>query len=316
MCKTDLLRTALTIASAFLVFASLSFGQMPPNQVITGQNQKLKQQPDEFKNLLSAVEEAYKAPREVDKDVLDEIRKQYKSPSPEREAKIFREIRRLYALTSERELAIAVELRQAYEKKTPEQEDRVFREIRRGGQLPLGAIPLQTQTELAARLFAKFDQDGNKSLSNDEMSDTLRAQLRTWDSNQDGVLDMEEFGAYYRVGLKAVSAKVASGEIVLRAAPPSSVPSDNVVAPPPARVDDARPMIARVGRLPQGLPDWFAKYDTDGDGQVGLYEWVKAGRPVVEFQAMDRNGDGLLEAAELLRYLAEPARKADGTVAK
>jgi Ca2+-binding EF-hand superfamily protein len=64
------------------------------------------------------------------------------------------------------------------------------------------------------------------------------------------------------------------------------------------------------------LPDWFAKYDTDGDGQVGLYEWVKAGRPVVEFQAMDRNGDGLLEAAELLRYLAEPARKADGTVAK
>lgn len=66
-------------------------------------------------------------------------------------------------------------------------------------------------------------------------------------------------------------------------------------------------MIARVGRLPEGLPDWFAKYDRDADGQVGLYEWVKAGKPVEEFVAMDRNGDGLLEAAELLRFLAAQA---------
>src|SRR5262245_39459289 len=53
--------------------------------------------PDETKAMLKEIQEAYKAPLEVDKDIRDELRKQYQNPSPEREQKILREARRLYA---------------------------------------------------------------------------------------------------------------------------------------------------------------------------------------------------------------------------
>jgi lysophospholipase L1-like esterase len=51
------------------------------------------------------------------------------------------------------------------------------------------------------------------------------------------------------------------------------------------------------------LPEWFHRLDTDGDGQIGLYEWQASGRPLEEFQRMDRNRDGLLTANEVQRYL-------------
>src|SRR5262249_15447941 len=52
-----------------------------------------------------------------------------------------------------------------------------------------------------------------------------------------------------------------------------------------------------------GLPDWFAKLDTDKDGQIGLYEWLAAKKPIDEFKDMDRNGDGFLTPEEVLFYL-------------
>jgi hypothetical protein len=63
-----------------------------------------------------------------------------------------------------------------------------------------------------------------------------------------------------------------------------------------------RPTVYRRGKLPKGLPPWFAQLDRDGDAQVGLYEWMAAGRAVDEFVAMDLNGDGFLTAEEVLRY--------------
>src|SRR5262245_18242961 len=106
---------------------------------------KPKPPPDEFKAIVNALEEAYKAPFEVDEDILDELRKIYRNPTPESEGKIFREIRRLYNTTAEQEDSILSELRRAYSDPTGEQESRVFQLIRRNGQLPLGAISAQTQ---------------------------------------------------------------------------------------------------------------------------------------------------------------------------
>ncbi len=295
---------AATSVLAIAVAPSFSLAQDPSNKSNNGKD-RVKLPPDEFKAILNVVEEAYKAPREVDKDILDEVRKQYRNPTPEREARIFREIRRLYVVTADREQAILKELKRTYEQPTPEQEDRLFGEIRRGGQLPLGTVSLQAQSDLAARLFAKLDQDRNGSLNEDEQPEALRQERGKWDRNLDGLINLDEYLPYYQASLKSISAKVASGEIYLKAAQ-QDMPA--TIAPTPARtVEEPRPRIARVGKLPDGLPDWFAKYDLDRDGQVGLYEWVKAGKPVEEFLAMDRNGDGLLEAAELLRYLAAQA---------
>jgi hypothetical protein len=67
---------------------------------------------------------------------------------------------------------------------------------------------------------------------------------------------------------------------------------------PPRKV-----VVYRAGKLPKGLPGWFAQLDTDGDGQVSLYEWRMGNKDLDEFQEMDRNNDGYLTAEEVLRHL-------------
>jgi hypothetical protein len=74
---------------------------------------------------------------------------------------------------------------------------------------------------------------------------------------------------------------------------------------------DYRIICTRVGRRsgsyvltlraqpPKGLPAWFVELDTDGDGQVSLKEWYKAGKPLDEFLKLDRNGDGYLTEDEI-----------------
>ena len=67
-------------------------------------------------------------------------------------------------------------------------------------------------------------------------------------------------------------------------------------------------MVYRAGKLPKELPAWFAQPDEDKDGQVGLYEWKKAGRSIPEFEAMDLNGDGFITVEEALRYAKMKAK--------
>ncbi|HYV40050.1 MAG TPA: hypothetical protein VE988_30470 [Gemmataceae bacterium] len=74
-----------------------------------------------------------------------------------------------------------------------------------------------------------------------------------------------------------------------------------------------RPVVYRVGKLPNNLPAWFVQLDTDKDGQVGLYEWRHSNKSVEEFQLMDRNGDGLLTAEEVLFYVANLANTVNRT---
>ena len=74
-------------------------------------------------------------------------------------------------------------------------------------------------------------------------------------------------------------------------------------------------MVYRAGKLPPGLPAWFAELDRNRDGQVSLLEWQRGGKPFPEFRRMDRNDDGLLTVEELQRFLAlakgPPAASAD-----
>jgi EF hand len=257
--------------------------------------------PDETKAMLKEVQEAYKAPFEVDKDIRDELRKQYQNPNPDREQKILREARRLYATTPEQEERIVRELRRAYEAQSPEQEERVFTEIRRGGKLPVGTVPASVQNAQAERLFQRFDSNRDGVLGRDELPDGLVAAFGKWDANRDGVIDAREYWGYYQASLRSVSEKVASGELSVKL-PNGTLPPK----PAPAPTDEEYKLqVFRAGKLPQGLPAWFTRLDTDGDGQVGLYEWRAGGGDLEEFNRMDVNGDGLLTAEEYLQWKKE-----------
>jgi hypothetical protein len=58
--------------------------------------------------------------------------------------------------------------------------------------------------------------------------------------------------------------------------------------------------LTREDILP-GLPDWFKKMDTNGDGQVSLDEWKAAGRPLAEARKYDLDRDGFITAREAIK---------------
>jgi hypothetical protein len=282
---------------ALLAAAIPAVGQPPPVEVKVA-----KPPPDEFKSLVSEVTEAYKAPYEVDEDIRDELRGAYKKGlTPQKEDKLIYEVRRLYQTTPEQEEVIRREIRRAHELQTSEQEERMFAEIRRLGTIPPGTVPPVLQAEASARMFRRLDRDGNGVLGPDEMPEVLFGDRQRWDANRDGSIDAEEYRGYFQAGLKSVSERVASGEIPIKL--PKGVPG-----PTAAKPTEERPVAVRPGKLPPGLPKWFAEYDQDGDGQVGLYEWRRMGKPIKEFVPMDRNEDGYLTPKEVLDHQAEQAK--------
>jgi hypothetical protein len=139
--------------------------------------------------------------------------------------------------------------------------------------------------------FRRRDVNRDGLLDYDEMDEVLRAERDRWDENGDGFIDRAEFRAYYK-GRQRLEQSAGGGG----AAAVGGRPAKNRKGAPP---DD----------LPAGLPDWFRQYDTDGDGQIGLYEWKAAGQPVARFLAMDNNGDGFLTPDEVLATLPPKEEK-------
>ncbi len=216
-------------------------------QIVDGKLQS-QDKPDETNAMVKAVQEAYKAPYEVDKSIRAEMQKQYQNPTADREQKILREVRRLYVTTPEQEARIVQELHSAYDVQSADQEGRVFAEIGRMGTLPVGTVPMSVQGTQAEKLFKKLDANRDGVLSDDELPANLAANLAKWDANHDGAIDAQEYWAYYQASLKTVSEKVASGEIAIKLPNGATLPK-----PQPATPPEEQPLqVYRAGKLPPG----------------------------------------------------------------
>lgn len=116
----------------------------------------------------------------------------------------------------------------------------------------------------------------------DPVAADLFREFEKYDKNQDGAIDQDEFKAY-------MSARRG--------------PQDRKDPNAPDAGDEdqrKRPTLVRAGNLPRDFP--YAMLDKDGDGQIGLYEWKDAGRPIAEFLAMDLNNDGFLTVDEFYQW--------------
>jgi Ca2+-binding EF-hand superfamily protein len=154
----------------------------------------------------------------------------------------------------------------------------------------------------AESMFSYYDKNNDGYLNYDEMPDQLRAEKDRWDTDRNGLIDLSEFRAYFEARVKAPQGQS-----------PSTSPSADPLLQGGlywdfSQADEQRrapPVVYRAGKLPKELPAWFEQYDTDKDGQVGLYEWKAFGRSIQEFDEMDRNRDGFLTIDEVLRFVAK-----------
>lgn len=161
--------------------------------------------------------------------------------------------------------------------------------------------------------FRQLDKNGDGYLNYDEMPDNLKAEWQKWDTDKNGLIDLNEFKAFLRGRVDQIRSEIRAN------APTSGVPGGfspgmSLLPTAPAAIEEEEPkrVVYRAGKLPKELPPWFAQYDKDGDGQIGLWEWRAAGQPLDRFLAMDRNGDGFLTVEEVLRYEAEQNKARGG----
>jgi hypothetical protein len=154
--------------------------------------------------------------------------------------------------------------------------------------------------------FKQLDKNGDGFLSFDEMPDDLKAEKDKWDTDHNGLIDLTEYKAFVAARSEQMqserqAAGFTRGQRNQQGGAPDAVPQDTPAAP----AEDPKPVVYHADNLPANLPAWFSQLDTDRDGQVGLYEWKAAGRPIGEFLKMDRNSDGFLTVEEVLAYVAD-----------
>src|SRR5205085_1239544 len=130
-----------------------------------------------------------------------------------------------------------------------------------------------------------MDKDNDGQLSADEMDENLKAEKEKWDKNGDGMINLEEYKAYFAARIQLIEQERNGNQ------QDKSEPDEDGVR---------KPVIYRAGKLPPDLPPWFTQLDTDGDLQIGLYEWKKSRRPIDEFKKYDLNGDNFITIEEVL----------------
>lgn len=146
----------------------------------------------------------------------------------------------------------------------------------------------EAMSKWAEAEFKNRDRNGDGRLNADEMPERLKDQLDRFDVNKDGLIDGAEFRGYMssRMDRREEGEKTPANPVVIL------VEEDL----------DRRPTVFRAGKLPKELPKWFGELDTDGDGQIALFEW-RASKSLDEFVEYDRNEDGLITPEEVLRKL-------------
>jgi Ca2+-binding EF-hand superfamily protein len=174
--------------------------------------------------------------------------------------------------------------------------------------------------EEAARSFGRYDENHDGKIDAEEMRRTrYGSDLPVYDRNHDGVITLSEME--YRYARRRIEntrdAAVASrsggdrdrrrgdGRSSERRGEEEKSDSSN-------DKDDDRKSYRRkppIERLPEGIPDWFARDDADGDGQIAMAEYSASWTDTVmsDFNQFDLNRDGLITPREAVKATSNGA---------
>ncbi|TMQ34661.1 MAG: EF-hand domain-containing protein [Planctomycetota bacterium] len=140
------------------------------------------------------------------------------------------------------------------------------------------------------------------------MPEALRTELDKWDTDKNGLIDLNEFKAYFQARIQQFVADRNAAGGGWGGGWGGGDPGQSE----PAEEERKVPIAYRVGNLPKELPAWFTQYDSNRDAQISLAEWRANGRSIEEFRKIDRNDDGFLTVDEVLRF-EKLARGGNGT---
>ncbi len=151
--------------------------------------------------------------------------------------------------------------------------------------------------DYAKSLVKQYDKNKNGVIDRDEWR-AMRGDPEKDDLNNDGRLTVDEVVArlesYSSGGATTASRPTSTNRSVRRGSYIGRAPSE--------KGQNRYRAVPPIERLPRGLPDWFARNDANGDGQVAMSEfaatWTNA--KAEEFASYDRNHDGVITPGECL----------------
>jgi hypothetical protein len=152
----------------------------------------------------------------------------------------------------------------------------------------------------AKSLLTRYDTNKNGVLEKDEWS-KMSGKPKESDSNGDDILTLDELTTKLANYGKGSSTSGSSSTKSYASRPPSS----SRPSPGSSRTTSDKPVYrfkSPTERLPRGLPDWFTRNDTNGDGQIAMSEYSAtwSNSKAEEFQQYDLNGDGFVTPSEAL----------------
>ena len=154
-------------------------------------------------------------------------------------------------------------------------------------------------------MMRQADRNHNQRLERDEWNERW-GDFREADRNRDGVVKADELarrlGEFSRGGFGRDRGRSEGSSGSGR----SGSGSNNSERPKSYRFRTP------TEQLPEGLPDWFARKDTNADGQVAMAEFESPGywtaAVVARFAGYDRNNDGMITPGECLEALSQPEK--------
>jgi Ca2+-binding EF-hand superfamily protein len=181
-----------------------------------------------------------------------------------------------------------------------------------------GGPDMSKVAEYAKGLLNRYDDNKSGILEKDEWKE-MKTDYHAADVNKDNVITLEELTAKLAAFATAAPASSSSSG----SAPSSSGDRGrgrggygggrggdrNDKSTTDTRKSYRVPTATE--RLPKGLPDWFARNDTDADGQVMMAEYMTdfTETKAAEFAKFDLNGDGIITPDECLEAEGKTKQK-------
>jgi Ca2+-binding EF-hand superfamily protein len=164
--------------------------------------------------------------------------------------------------------------------------------------------------EYAQGLLNRYDRNKSGHLERPEWSE-MKSDYHSADVNKDDIITLDELmvklaGFGTSSSSSSPVSAAASSSYSAKTTPPSTTRKwwQQVNSSANSKTPEKKTyrFLTPTERLPKGLPDWFARNDANGDGQVMMSEYAATWSESVtaEFKKYDLDNDGMITPEECL----------------